>query len=121
MLRQLKEAELTQTLPSEAPARGDIRQGFVYARAAWNTSGSIANNAEIDVVWEKFQQKLEPLRADLNQALKKNWHEWEIPREADDRWPAKTKALHAEWWQLRIARRKEIDASIATKAEFEYL
>jgi adenine-specific DNA-methyltransferase len=30
-------------------------------------------------------------------------------------------ALHARWWELRIARQKEIDASIAAKAEFEYL
>ena len=29
--------------------------------------------------------------------------------------------LHADWWQARIARQKEIDASIAAKAEFEYL
>ena len=29
--------------------------------------------------------------------------------------------LHAEWWQARIARQQEIDASIAAKAEFEYL
>ena len=29
--------------------------------------------------------------------------------------------LHAEWWQHRIARQKEIDASIAAKADFEYL
>ena len=31
------------------------------------------------------------------------------------------KRLHAEWWQQRIARQKEIDASIAAKADFEYL
>ena len=31
------------------------------------------------------------------------------------------KKLHAEWWQQRIARQKEIDASIAAKADFEYL
>ena len=36
------------------------------------------------------------------------------------RGPKPTK-LHAEWWQARIARQKEIDASIAAKAEFEYL
>ena len=29
--------------------------------------------------------------------------------------------MHADWWQARIARQKEIDASIAAKAEFEYL
>ena len=31
------------------------------------------------------------------------------------------KKLHADWWEARIARQKEIDASIAAKAEFEYL
>ena len=29
--------------------------------------------------------------------------------------------MHTDWWQARIARQKEIDASIAAKAEFEYL
>ena len=33
----------------------------------------------------------------------------------------RAKKLHADWWQARIARQKEIDASIAAKAEFEYL
>ena len=57
----------------------------------------------------------------LNAALKKTWQEWEIPREADAKWPDAAKKLHADWWQARIARQKEIDASIAAKAEFEYL
>ena len=30
-------------------------------------------------------------------------------------------ALHAQWWEQRIARQREIDASIAAKADFEYL
>lgn len=29
--------------------------------------------------------------------------------------------MHADWWQQRVACQKEIDASIAAKAEFEYL
>ena len=44
---------------------------------------TIANNAEIDVIWEKWQQTLEPLRETLNNVLKQKWEEWEIPREAD--------------------------------------
>ncbi len=85
------------------------------------TLKSIANNAEIDVIWEKWQATLEPLREKLNAALKQEWEEWEIPREADAKWPDAAKKLHADWWQARIARQKEIDASIAAKAEFEYL
>jgi len=49
------------------------------------------------------------------------WEEWEIPRKADPAWPEGAKFLHARWWEARIERQKEIDASIAAKAEFEYL
>ena len=164
-----KEAELTQTVPSDVPSGGDIRQGFVYQRVAHITLKSIANNAEIDVIWERWQQALEPLRAELNGALGRAWEEWEIPREAGEPWPEPATAawkrlqsaqsdaqkanallalnhalrrdytlddvpgqprdpwdavptdLHRRWWEARIARQKEIDASIAAKADYEYL
>jgi adenine-specific DNA-methyltransferase len=118
---QIKEGEVTRTEPSTAPTRCDIRQGFVYERVPHITLKSIANNTEIDIIWEKFQGTLESMRRQLNEALRKNWEEWEIPRDTDAKWPDATKQHHAEWWQQRIARQKEIDASIAAKAEFEYL
>ncbi len=172
---QLKEAEITRTAPSTQPVFGKVRQGFVYERVPHITLKSIANNAEIDVIWEKWQTTLEPLRAALNAELERNWQEWEIPRKAEDLWPmaprraflelkaeqakgplakaAKiddslrainqalkrrytldtlpdrpadpwlpaTAQLHADWWQARIARQREIDAAIAAKADFEYL
>jgi len=118
---QLKEAELSRTESSEALARGDIRQGFVYERVPHVTLKSIANNTEIDVIWERFQETLEPLREQLNAALDESWEEWEIPREASGDWPMEAKMLHAQWWEQRIARQREIDTSIAAKAEHEYL
>lgn len=118
---QRKEAEAARKEPVTTPTHGDIRQGFVYERVPHVTLKSIANNAEIDVIWEKFQQALEPLRQKLNRELKQTWEEWQIPREVNEKWPARAKELHAEWWKQRIARQKEIDASIASKAEFEFL
>ena len=166
---QRKQAEVTGAAPSSAPTYSRIRQGFVYERVPHITLKSIASNAEIDVIWEQFQETLEPLRVDLNTALGRSWNEWEIPREAGDRWPEPAVAawdrlrsaqagdekaaallalnrelgrsytlddlpgqprdpwdpgvteLHEKWWQERIARQVEIDASIAAKAEFEYL
>ncbi len=59
---QLKEAEVTRTAPSSQPVHGNIRHGFVYERVPHITLKSIANNAEIDVIWDKWQAKLEPLR-----------------------------------------------------------
>ncbi|MFM8335949.1 MAG: DNA methyltransferase, partial [Opitutaceae bacterium] len=118
---QVKEAEVTRRAPSTQPTYGHIRHGFVYERVPHITLKSIANNAEIDVIYDQWQAKLEPMREALNQALKKKWEEWEIPRDADAAWSAEAKKLHAEWWKNRIARQKEIDASIAAKAECEYL
>ena len=118
---QLKEAEVTRTAPSSQPVHGNIRHGFVYERVPHITLKSIANNAEIDVIWDKWQAVLDPLRESLNKALKKNWQEWEIPREAQEIWKDAIQNLHADWWKARISRQQEIDKSIAAKAEYEYL
>ena len=47
--------------------------------------------------------------------------EWEVPREAPADWPAAAREPLAAFWDARIARQQAIDASIAAKAEFEYL
>ena len=167
---QLKEAEISRREITEAPTYGSLRQGFVYERVPHVTLRDIANNAEIDVIWETAQRELEPLREELNLALGQDWQEWEIPRDASDPWPElaaeawlvvqrlsdaeadRTVALevlnaelgrnytldevpeqprdpwqpvvadlHRRWWERRVARQKEIDASIAAQADFEYL
>ena len=137
---QVKEAEVTRTAPSSQPTRGNVRQGFVYERVPHVTLKSIANNTEIDVIWDKCQLVLEPLREQLNTLLGTAWPEWEIPRELpeagdvaackkikidsslcteDVRKQAKT--LLKAWWEARISRQREIDASIAAKADSEFL
>jgi len=118
---QAKEGALLGRIPSSAPTHGSIRQGFVYERVPHITLKSIANNSEIDVIWEEYQARLEPLRERLNSALGTHWEEWQIPREADGNWPSIICGFHSDWWQQRTARQKAIDASIAAKADFEYL
>ena len=166
---QQKEAEIVGSASRDTPTHGNVRLGFVYERVPHITLKSIANNVEIDVIWERWQETLVPIRAELNAALGRTWEEWEIPREPGDPWPdAATSAwnelgaaetvqvkeatlrslnralnrdytldnvpnaprdpwepaatdLHAKWWEARIARQQEIDASIAAKADFEYL
>ena len=118
---QVKEAEITRTAPSTAPTRSDVRQGFVYERVAHITLKSIANNVEVDVIWEKYFESLESLRLEINTCLDRAWREWEVPTLADSKWPESAKRLHAQWRKQLAARQREIDASIAAKAEFEYL
>ena len=167
---QRKEAEVTRKAPSESPTYGNVGQGFVYERVPHITLRDIANNAEIDVIWEAAQEELEPLRMELNAALGRDYEEWEVPRESGDPWPDSAASawlitrgpdntdvdraaalrvlntelgrnytlddvpdqprdswepgatdLHGRWWERRIARQKEIDASIAANADYEYL
>jgi len=118
---RVKEQDVSGIVQPDTPTHSDIRQGFVYERAPHITLKSIANNAEIDVIWEKWQEVLGPLREKLNSALSEKWEEWEIPREKGEGWSEEAKKLHAKWWETRIKRQEEIDKSIAQKADVEYL
>ncbi|WP_047454631.1 site-specific DNA-methyltransferase [Rhizobium rhizogenes] len=116
-----KEAGLTMRPQSDIPVHNDIRQGFVYGRVPHIMLSSIANNPLIDDIWEKWQAVMEPLRAALNTALSTSHEEWQILRELPAGAPAAAREPHAKWWEARIARQTEIDASIAARADVEYL
>jgi len=118
---QLKEAAASLMAPSTLPVQGDIRQGFVYDRVPHITLKSIANNAEIDVIWDKWQTQLEPLRKRMNALLQVSWEEWAIPVNAEPTWSSEVKELHTQWWSARVSRQQEINKSIASKTEYEFL
>ncbi len=61
------------------------------------------------------------MRTKLNRALKQNWEEWEVPRDADDRWSAEAIRLHAEWWKLRRERHRQMEGSIMRHADTGFL
>ena len=116
-----REAALAQRPAPQTPTRGDLRQGFVYQRVPHVTLKSIANNPAIDDIWARWQETLEPLRADLNKAMGATWEEWEIPRALTEHAGEAARKAHEKWWEARIARQSEIDASIAARADVEYL
>jgi adenine-specific DNA-methyltransferase len=154
---QAKEAEVTRSAPKTTPTYGSIRQGFVYERVPHITLKSIANNAEIDVIWDWMQPAVGQALAELNHSLQGTAPpfkvetggragrkiefrdggreklpsgeevdagkllEWEVPREAPAGWTETSRGLLAKFWAARIARQEEIDASIAAKADSEYL
>ena len=155
---QHEEARLRGTEPKSGPTYGDVRQGFVYQRVPHITLKAIANNTEIDTIWEQRQPAVEVALTALNDALRDHRTsfpvtrgarkrqtvdftapaksvelpngdpapvngllEWEVPRDAPEDWPASARSALGEFWDVRVTRQREIDASIARKADFEYL
>ncbi len=153
-----EEAQLAGREPKSHATHSDIRQGFVYQRVPHITLKAIANNTEIDSIWEQRQPAVEAALSALNEALVSHSKpfpvtrgarkrqtvdftgpaetielpngdpapgngllEWEVPHEAPDDWPAAARSAAAVFWDVRIARQQEIDASIARKADFEHL
>jgi adenine-specific DNA-methyltransferase len=118
-----KQAEVTGKLPlpNADPPKNSILKGFVYKTVPHVTLKAIANNSEIDDIHARWQLQLEPLRQQINHTKNTTWEEWEIPREADEQWPAQAKQLHEQWWQFRQQRQQEIDNCIARNADTETL
>lgn len=116
-----KESEITGIIRADVKTDGDLKKGFVYKRVPHVMLKSIANNEEIDFIHAKWEERLAPVRSELNRALKQKWEEWQVPREAEADWPDKAKSLHAEWWKLQRERQKEIDESITRHADTEQL
>ena len=118
----MKESEITGQTSGELPkTANDIKKGFVYKRVPHIMLRDIAHNEELDSIHARWEEQLVPVRAHLNQLLDESWEEWQIPREAEDRWPKEAKQLHEEWWQLRQEHQKEIDESIARNSDQEIL
>ena len=152
------EAKLSRAEPRSHATHGDIRHGFVYERVPHITLKAIANNTEIDTIWEQRQPAVGAALADLNTSL--NGHaiplsitrgarkgqsvdfgapaaavtlpsgdeapangllEWEVPREPPDDWPPEARSALERFWDARITRQREIDESIARKADYETL
>ncbi len=155
---QREEARLSGSEPKNAPTYGDIRQGFVHQRVPHITLKAIANNTEIDTIWDRRQPAVDTALAALNEALRDHpipfpvtrgvrkrqsvdfaapvetvelpngdpapangLLEWEVPRDAPEDWPASARSALAEFLEARINRQREIDASVARKADFEHL
>ena len=106
-----REGELTGQAPIRGPFGSRIRQGFVYGRVPHITLKSIANNVEIDTIWDTWKETLDSLRAMLNESLEKAWQEWEIPRYAAWPWSDKATKAHGEALTAKREMTAQLDAA----------
>jgi len=98
-----------------------LRGGFIWKTVPHVTLKSIANNPDIDAIYERLHPVVEVALAALSKALKAAAKEWEVPfdfpAEADETARPAFEAFHA----ARQAMQKAMDRSIADHADQETL
>ena len=99
----------------------DIKKGFAYKTAPYDSLSDMANNTEIDDIHVEYAEKLDPLRAEMSHLIGENWEEWEVPTETDTEWDAEFQKLHRQWLSLKRERQLMMDASTAKRAKNEIL
>ncbi|WP_087746037.1 MULTISPECIES: site-specific DNA-methyltransferase [unclassified Acidovorax] len=124
-----------------------LRGGFIYKTVPHVTLKSIANNAEIDAIYERLHPGIESALTALNAALQahapalpfpvtegarkgqklalgskgQDLQEWEVPFDLPADWPAALQAPLAAFHTARQKMQAEMDRSIASNADSETL
>ena len=124
-----------------------LKGGFIYKTVPHVTLKSIANNSEIDAIYERMHPAIESALGALNAALIKEppskpfivtegrrkgeelilgkkggtLLEWEVPFDFPESWPASARKPYDEFFTVRQRMQAEIDRSIANNADNETL
>jgi len=124
-----------------------LKGGFIYKTVPHVTLKSIANNAEIDAIYERMHPTIENSLVELNGALAKlpptepfevtegarkgqalvlglkgqALLEWEVPFDFPDAWPDAARTAFDSFHTARMSMQSAMDRSIATNADNETL
>ena len=98
-----------------------LKGGFIYQTVPHVTLKSIANNPEIDEIFDRMHPAIDKALEELNKAAKKTLNEWEVPFDFPVDWPEAAKASFEAFHKSRQAMQKQMDFSIASHAEPETL
>lgn len=98
-----------------------LRGGFIYKTVPHVTLKSIANNPDIDAIFDRMHPAVETALADLNKAAGQKFHEWEVPYDCPEDWSASAKQAFEAFHAARQAMQKQMDQSIADNADQEIL
>ena len=97
-----------------------LRGGFIWKTVPHVTLKSIANNPDINAIYERMHPAIDEALAELNKALKAEAKEWEVPFDfpgGNEKARAAFDAFHA----ARQSMQRQMDRSIADHADQETL
>ena len=104
-----------------------LKGGFIYKTVPHVTLKSIANNPEIDEIYERMHPAIEKALADLNASLvgagskPAQFHEWTVPFDFPADWAETARKPFDAFHRARQAMQAQMDRSIAAHADQEIL
>ncbi len=98
-----------------------LKGGFIYKTVPHVTLKSIANNQEIDEIYERMHSTIERELRELNKAAQKALKVWEVPFEFPTDWPEAARTPFDALHKACQAMQKQMDFSITSHAESEIL
>jgi adenine-specific DNA-methyltransferase len=98
-----------------------LRSGFIYKSVPHVMLSSIANNPEIDDIYERMHPAIEASLAELNKAAKQKLKEWEVLFDFPADWPEAARKPFDAFHTARQSMQQQMDASIAAHADPESL
>ncbi len=99
---------------------GSLSYGFVYDRVPYITLKDIANNEQIDIIYDKYEPELDSIRSQINELLGTHYQSWEMPRKFEA-CSENVQTLIDNWWQLKVQMQNDIDKCISDNAEYKLL
>jgi len=102
-----------------------LKSGFIYKTVPHVMLKSIANNPDIDEIFERMHPAIEAALVELNKAAKQKLKEWEVPFDFPADWPQDLngpahKSFDA-FHTARLSMQKQMDLTIAAHADQETL
>lgn len=98
-----------------------LNAGFSYKTVPHVTLGSIANNNEIDEIYEIMHPKVQSALSELNKTIKQELNEWEVPFEFSEDWPESASIPFKAFHNARVEMQQKMNDSIAIHADQETL
>ena len=125
VIHEQHQAELDQLRDALNKSRGQAWEEWEVPRDAEDPWASDAQETFFNLQAARAQGQerdvARRLLAELNAELSASYTLDTLPPRPVDPWPKAAADFHAAWWERRIERQKDIDASIAAKADYEYL
>lgn len=102
-----------------------LKSGFIYKTVPHVTLKAIANNPEIDEIYDRMHPIIEASLAELNRAAKQKYMEWEVPfdflAEGEQALPEAARKPFDAFHAARQEMQSRMDESIAAHADQETL